>query len=174
MPRLYLQIYLGVIATAVLVAVVAFAIGETFGPERFRVPALVDGVGQLIGEKIPPADVPVAELEGALREIAAQLDIDATVWNAAGSVLAHVGPALPEPPAGEGRTSWMGRHRHGRGGLTIRLDDDRRLGIALRARHRHGVFGPVFAIAGCLLVIGIGAYPIARRITGRLERHTVF
>ena len=31
MRRLYLHIYFGVIATAVLVTIVAFAIGETFG-----------------------------------------------------------------------------------------------------------------------------------------------
>lgn len=171
MRRLYLQIYFGVIATAVLVTIVAFAIGKAFDPERYSVPTLVDGVGQLIGEKIPPADAPSAELEDALRQIGAQLDIDATVWDAAGSVLAHVGPALPEPPVGDGRTAWMGRRHRARGGLTIQLGDGRRLGIALRPGPRHGPFGPgVLAIAGFLLLIGIGAYPVSRRITGRLER----
>ena len=65
MRRLYLHIYIGVIATAILVTVVAFAIGKTFGPERNSVPTLVDGVGQLIGEKIPAANAPPGQLDGA-------------------------------------------------------------------------------------------------------------
>ncbi|MDX1488185.1 MAG: HAMP domain-containing sensor histidine kinase, partial [Acidiferrobacterales bacterium] len=81
-----------------------------------------------------------------------------------GALLAAVGEALPAPPPAWTESGWLGVGPT----FAIALPDGRWL--VVRHLHRHRVTPWLVAIALLALAIAVGAYPIVRRITGRLER----
>ena len=166
MRRLYLRIYLAVLASLAAFAVVSGVLWHSFG-DVGRAGHAFEVVGTLAQNVLPPAGAPEGEQQAALEKLAANLRADMALFAADRTPLAGVGQPLPAPNPGPGRGGWM--RQWGSGTWAIRLPDGRWMVARLPHDHRHpGV--PLFALALVALAVGVGAYPVVRRLTSRLER----
>ena len=166
MRRLYLQIYVGFLALLLLSALAAgiawFGLREA--PEE---PSLWDGVAGLAAQLLPAAARPREEQQAALERLAQPFPAQVTLLAPDGARLAAVGDPLPAPLPPPRHSGFLHAHRYGPM-VALRLPDGR----LLLARRAHG---PPSASALAVLAIvasalALGAYPLARRITRRLER----
>jgi signal transduction histidine kinase len=161
MRRLYLQVYLAFLSILVVFAVLSGALWFLLhdyddGRHAF------EGVAEILGKALPSPDRPVAELEQALARLHTQFGIDLKLSRTDGEPIAAAGEPIGAPPT-EG---WQHRGR-GNWTLSLRLPDGR----LLTARHRHPHGPLLLGTLGLLaLATAIGAYPLARRVTRRLER----
>jgi signal transduction histidine kinase len=163
--RLYHQIYLAFVGILVLSGVLISA-AWWLVPGQDRDRGSMHGMSALIGESLPAPERPLSELQAKVDWLGAQFDADVTVRSADGALLAHHGDPLPPVPSGRLASGWL------RGpdspGVALHLDDGR--WTIARFRHRHAGLGLLGALAILAGVIAVGAYPLARRITRRLER----
>jgi signal transduction histidine kinase len=167
MRRLYLRIYLAMLASLAVFALAAVLLWHEFAdqgpPGRAR-----EIAATLARNALPPAQAAKAEQQAALERLAADLNADVALFGADHSQLASVGRPLPAPR--EGREGGWGHRWDGSPVWELRLPDGR----WLSARLPHGWGFPgyrIFAMLALLaLAVGIGAYPLARRLTRRLER----
>ncbi len=161
MRRLYLQVYLAFLSILVVFAVLSGALwfflhDDDDGRRAF------EGVAEILGKALPSPDRPVAELEQALARLHMQFGIDLKLSRADGEPIAAAGEPIGALPTEgwqhRGRRNWT---------LSLRLPDGR----LLTARHRHPR-GPLllWTLGLLALATAIGAYPLARRVTRRLER----
>jgi signal transduction histidine kinase len=164
MKHLYWRLYLTLLAVtlAALFAVgVAFrALGAANAPpaERLRHAAGV------LAQAVPELSLP--EETDRLVELADELSMDLAVWNERGEPVA-VAVERPFPPPRRLGPGW----RHARPGLELvmAIGPDRYLGVRPRL-HVPNRFHPFFlALIALALLVGVGSYPVARRITRRLE-----
>ena len=163
--RLYLQVYLaflGIVVMFAIATVAAFVLLHDDAEDLARLHA----AERVVTELLPPVDAPVAELETALASWHEDIGLDLTVLDANGSVLASAGRVI-EWPAREGDRAGFFNVRKGRTTAGVRLRDGR---MALVSRDRGIRLHWLFALAFLGLAIAIGAHPLARRITRRLER----
>jgi signal transduction histidine kinase len=163
--RLYWRLYVTLLGvTLVCLAAVGIAYralgGSPRGPaERLRVAA-----GVLV-QTVPELDLPdEAERLGAIAE---DLSVDLVVWNGAGEVLASA-TERPFPPP---RRLGPGWRRGARSPLerVMVIGPDRYLGVRPRLRpprQTHSFFAALLALAA---LMGAASYPVARRITRRIE-----
>jgi signal transduction histidine kinase len=170
MRRLYLQIYLTVVGCLLLFALLLSAAWVLL-PESGAQRRGMEGLALLAGDLLPPAGRPLPELELALERLADQLHSDLAVRAPDGLTLAAVGRPIPAPST---TLRESGRYRvRGSGPIAaLRLPDGR----WLLARPVHPPFGlrPATHVLGGLgilaVAIALGAFPIVRRLTQRLER----
>jgi signal transduction histidine kinase len=160
-----MQIYVAFLGIVLLFGVlvsVAWLLLPTPPQER----RMHDSMGMLLGAFLPGPERPVAELQAAVEHLGHLLQAHFTVRQADGTLLATVGDPLPAPPPGRMHSGWM--HARGQGPMhALELPDGRR--VIVRWQHRRA-FGLLVALALLALAIALGAYPVARRITRRLER----
>jgi signal transduction histidine kinase len=167
MRRLYLRIYLAVLASLAAFAVATgwlwHQIGED-GPwsQAYEVAAT------LAQNALPAAGAPKTEQQAALEKLAANLRADIALFAPDRSPLAAVGEPLPAPDAGRERGGWI--HRWGGPAWAVRLPDGRWLEASAPRGHRHAPYGLFLVLALLALAVGVGAYPVVRRLTSRLER----
>lgn len=164
MKRLYLQVYLAFLGVVVLFAAL-MALAWWLLPDDGREERQLDGLAALLAESLPeqaPADV----LQGRLADLAARFDADLTLRAPAGAMLAVSGEPLGPAAIGQGGSGWQ----RGRGGpsMALHFPDGRWLLVKFHRRHRGG--GLLLALVALAAAVGLGAYPLARRITRRLER----
>jgi signal transduction histidine kinase len=167
MRRLYLQVYLTIVASLVLVVLTAGLLWHFFagfGPfgQQFEV------AGEVIAELVPAANAPAAAQQQAIDRLAERLGADLALFSRTNEPLAAAGRPLPAPSR-NGRTGgWM---RTGAGpAVSIPLPDGRRLVARLPPRQRPGALVLAAFLGAIALVVAIGARPVVRRLTGRLER----
>jgi signal transduction histidine kinase len=167
MRRLATQIHATVVAVLALFALL-LGVAWWHGPGVRQEARLAEGVAETAGEMLPGLERPVEELQSALGRLAPRFGVDAAVFSEAGERLAWVGAPLPLPPGGGPRRHWV--RLHGRVLLSVRLPDGRRL-VAARPRPDWRHLGGVAATVGLLaLAMAVGAWPLVRRLTRRLER----
>jgi signal transduction histidine kinase len=159
MRRLYLRIYLAVVASLIAFAFVAAFAWRVFGEAWVSDETLATVARNVL----PPATASASEQQTALERLARDLRIDLALFAPDGSRIARVGRPIEAPQQ-------VGRQHRMRGPpvWAARLEDGRWL--AARAP-RHG--GPgigILVLALILLAIAVGAYPVVRRLTLRLER----
>ncbi|HJY79094.1 MAG TPA: HAMP domain-containing sensor histidine kinase [Burkholderiales bacterium] len=159
MRRLYLRIYLAVVASLAAFAFVAAVAWHTFSGPWAGEETLTTVARNLL----PPASAPVPEQQAALERLGRDLRIDLALFSSDGTRLARVGNPIEAPQR-------VGRQRGVRGPpvWAARLEDGR--WIAARAPHRGGPGIGLFFLALLLVAIAVGAYPVVRRLTLRLER----
>jgi len=164
MRRLYLQVYLMVVAILVVFTVLVAIGWNALGPSRDEGQRFLRGVAAVLARALPPPDAPRADAQAALELLGRDLDFDITLRGADGSVIATAGAELPAPDPAELESGHM--HPQHRPMFAMRLPDGR----TLVAHREHERFGWLVAIAALAAAIALGAYPVTRRITRRLER----
>jgi signal transduction histidine kinase len=166
MRRLYLQFYLTIIGVLILV-VIAMGILWRAG-ERSRYDTFLDVASDFVITALPAADAPRAAQQRALETLHRRLGADLALLDAEGRPLAGAGRPLPPQARHNMGAGW----RPGMGGpiLTLRLDDGRWLVARLpRTPFRPGAW-LLTILAALGVAVAVGAYPLARRLTRRLER----
>jgi signal transduction histidine kinase len=169
MARLYFRIYLAVIASLALFAVLAAVSwrltndADRFGPRQEFVLSLAEQLA-------PTATTPVEEQRALLRQWRERSGYDIAIFGPDGRLIAeagdvdHGGPMRLNPRGGAG---WRGRPW----GQVVELRDGRTI-VAVRPRAERSEirrFGWLFALLGIGVAVGIAAYPVVRRLTRRLE-----
>jgi signal transduction histidine kinase len=162
--RLYLQLYLALLA-ATLLCVLAVGVGfrlfgEAMGPPAAR----LQSASLVVAESL--RDASDDELPARLSALGNELSIELGAWDARGVLLASTTRRPPSPPRRIG-PGW-GRDR---GGLELFIAIDGGRVVGLLNRHR-GPRPPFSFFTGLLLlslIMAAGSYPVARRLAKRLE-----
>ncbi len=167
MRRLYLQVYLTIVASLVLVVLTAGLLWHFFagfGPfgQQFEV------AGEVIAELVPAANAPAAAQQQAIDRLAERLGADLALFSRTNEPLAAAGQPLPAPSRDGRSGGWM-RTPVGPA-VSIPLPDGRRLVARLPPRQRPSALMLAAFLGAIALVVAIGARPVVRRLTGRLER----
>src|SRR5215472_1995642 len=121
MRRLYQKIYLTIIASLLLVVLVAGAAWR-LGGDRMPVAQAFEMAGEIAAAALPPADAPQDVQERAVRRLARTLRIDLALFDSSLHQVAAFGRPLP-PPTGFSAGGWL----YGPGGpaWSFRLPDQR-------------------------------------------------
>ena len=167
MRRLYLRIYLAVVASLAVFALAAGFLWRQFADTGIVRPA-TEIAAVLAQNALPPAQAPLAAQQAALERLAAGLHADLTLFSVDDTAQAWVGDALPPPGAERGESGWLRRHA-GAPTWGLKLADGRWLVARVPRARRHPAWGLFFTLAMLALGVGVGAYPVVRRLTRRLE-----
>lgn len=168
--RLHTQIYLGFLGlTAVGLFVAGMAARAYSGLwGSGEVPPALREAALMLGESIPGPEASDAAVQAAVLRLSTRLSLRLAVRDAGGRLVASAGGELPPGQAGPGEARWM---RTDRGpALEVALPDGRRLaggptwGDPVRRFHQHLGLLALVAVA-----LAFGSYPLARRITRRIE-----
>jgi signal transduction histidine kinase len=167
MRRLYQKIYLTIVASLVLVVLVAGAVwrfGSEFSPAR----QAFEIVGAVAAAVLPPASAPQSVQAQAITRIAEQLGTDIALYTRSFELIASAGQPLPPPLRGRPGRGWV----YGPGGpaWSIPLPDGRWLVARPPSRHLPSVFHILTFLGAVALAVAVGAYPVVRGLTRRLER----
>jgi signal transduction histidine kinase len=164
LKRLYLQIYLTVVGSLLLVVVAMGAMWRyavDTGPEGHPLQV----AGEIAAAALPP-DAPADVQARTLERLARRANADLSLFDASRRLVASAnvtgGPPLAAPE--RGRHSW--RHR----GWSVELPDGRSLAVRLAEDRRPPRFAWLAFLALVALAVALAAYPVVRRLTRRLER----
>ncbi len=167
MRRLYVQIYLTIIASLVLVVVVSGAVWHFAGSGRIE----RDGfeiAAKLAASSLASADAAQSQQQNLLRELADVLDVDLALYNQEKQFVTSSGGLLPSIDKEKTQSSRI--RRWGRPVWQLKLPDQRWLIARLRSNRTSLLLAPVAFFGSVALVIGLCAFPVVRRLTRRLER----
>ena len=182
MRRLYLRIYVGFLVILVTFAVLAGAaawIGHLVSDDDFAERStLRSAMGYLLTQVVPPAESDRAAVERTLVSFANRFQVDISLYDSRLRLVAAAGRLVPLPR--RWRRDGAPSHGHDHGGYSrrflFRLDDGRWLAARRKATPAWGHWlpywiplwlGPLVLLA---LAIAIGAWPLARGLTRRIER----
>jgi len=162
MRSLHLKIYFSLIGVVVVCLFVALVSGRALLGSTPKEGATI--LGQLIGEQLDLSAEP-AELQATVDRLSADYELDLRVQDAEGNTLASTGDLWDEDFS---EHRGMFKHRR-RFGVVVSLDDGASLAVAHRISQPQALahLAVLFAL---LVVMLIGCYPLARSITGRLNR----
>jgi signal transduction histidine kinase len=168
MRRLYLQVYLAFVGILVLFALlspVVFWLSHDPAEED----VMLEGTGAIIRELLPAPGAPQAALNAELARLGERLRTDLTLRDAEGGLLGAHGEAIAAPRSARHTSGWFFPGA-GPPAVAFRLGDGRWL-LARQPHSRdHGALTFLAWLGVIAVVIAAGAYPVARRITRRLER----
>lgn len=170
--RLHLQIYATIIASLVLVVALAALFFAPFEENRLD-QRVYEISGKLTWLALPPATASREEQTRGLERLARELNITATLFDQNRDIIAAIGPPARRPRGNRGEDGWestRARRHHG-GGWVLKLPDSRWIVVRIgRFDRRRPFFALLLFIGVITLAVGIGSYPLVRRLTGRLDR----
>jgi signal transduction histidine kinase len=167
MRRLYLQVYLTIVGSLVLVVLTAGLLWHfVAGVPPFGQPFEI--AGEVVAELVPAPDAPMAVQQSAIDRLASRLGADLALFDRAGERLVSAGRPLPAPRGGGRGGGWL-RTPMGPA-VSIPLPDGRWLVARLPPRQRPSALVLAAFLGAIALAVALGARPIVRRLTGRLER----
>ena len=167
--HLYLRIYLALLLSLVVMAfcvmgVMRFTDVGVVGP---RLSALADAAGALL----PPASSSPQAQEQVLEHWHSRAGVDLALFAADGSPIASAGLAQEPPVPGKMQSHWRGSHPSM---AALKLADGRWLSVRYSSKEvsAWSLFGALMLVG---LAVGMAAFPVARRLTRRLEslQHSV-
>ena len=172
MRRLRQQIYLTIIASLIIVVLIAGAIWRFSAPARPQAEA-IDVASELVAAALPDASAPREEQQQALDDISRRLRSDLALFDADRRPIARSGDPigagnkpLPPPRRRDG-DGWVRGARPP--AFAVSLPDGRWLVMRPARPVRNPVISLVLFLGAVTLAVGIGAYPLVRRLTRRLE-----
>ncbi|MGZ9106358.1 MAG: HAMP domain-containing protein, partial [Rhodoplanes sp.] len=165
MRRLYQKIYLTIVATLLLVVVIAGGLWR-LGSATSPFGQALEMAGELAGTALPPADAPAAVQQRALDRLAEQVSADLALFDSELRPIAFTGRPLP-PPSRMDEGGWI----RGPGGpaWSFRLPDQRWVVVRAPGRHRNPAIGLVLFLGVIALAVAVCAFPVVRGLTRRLE-----
>ena len=117
---------------------------------------------------MPPPDATREAQQQAIDRLAERLGADLALFGPNKEPLAAAGRPLPAPGRGGRAGGWL---RTSAGpAVSIRLPDGRWLVARMPSRHRPNALVFAAFLGAIALAVALGALPIVRRLTGRLER----
>ena len=154
--RLYLRFYAALLGSLIVFALVAgFVVHRLSGPpEHFS-----GAAGVIIQNVLPPANAPPAEQQRALQKLLAGSEANVVLRAADGTVVAATQAHAPHTHVDETTPA-----------LIFRLPDGRSVTTHATIEWLHPLGTLVFCLSVLALAVGVGAYPIVRSLTRRLER----
>ena len=166
MRRLYQKIYLTIVASLVLVVLVAGAVWR-LGAENTPAAQAFELAGELIAVALPAGERAAAR--NSRRRSTASPRGCAPISRCsdpARELIASAGRPLPRPLGDAG--GWV----HARQGpaWSFQLPDDRWFVVRAPPRHRAPFVGLLLVLGSIALAVAVGAYPVVRGLTRRLER----
>ena len=166
--RLYLQIYFTIIASLVIVVVSSGLLWSFFGRDQMN-HEVFDITGRLAYLSLPAADAPDSVQQKAVERLGRELGIDISLFDRHRRPIAFTGEPIAPSPRMAPSGSW---HRvHGGPAWALDLPDGRWLVVDLGRRDEHHPLLNLAIFLGIVaLGVGLGAYPLVRRLTRRLER----
>jgi signal transduction histidine kinase len=168
MQRLYLRIYLAVLASLAVFALAAGLLWHSFA-DHGPLGRAQEVAAMLARNALPHAESPKSEQQAALERLAADLRADVSLFAADRSLLAAVGKSLPAPDGAREGGGWV-YHWGSRPVWAVRLQDGRWLEARMPREGGFPGYRIFLMLALLALAVGVGAYPLARRLTRRLER----
>lgn len=167
--RLYFRIYLAILASLLLTALLVGAAWRfAFDPARHG--AHLETLAEIAAEVLPPATATNSEQQAALDRWHRRAEMDLALFSELGEAIAIASARpLPAPDASQNKSGWLSSKR-GPPAFALKLDDGRWL-VARRAHWRgRAPLGFIVTLTLIALAVGVGAYPVVRRLTRRLER----
>jgi len=168
MRRLYLQLYLTVVVSLVVFALAAGYLWRVL-VHVAPPPQAAELAAEIAQGALPAADAPREAQQAALERLSAGRRVNIALFAADGARIAQVGPELLPAPGNElpSQFPWRGRRV-----WTLELPDGRWLAARLPRRDRppYAPLGLVITFGLLALAVAVGAYPVVRRVTRRLER----
>ena len=165
--RLYLQIYLTIIASLVTVVILSAVMWNVFGRDQVERP-FGDIAARFLALTLPQADAPGAEQRRGIEMLGRELDVDFTLYDSRGRLVGSYGPVLSIPRHLDGRSGW-GRSSRGPA-YALELEDGRILVADLsRGKPPRPLVGLLLLLGSVAVGVGLAAYPFVRRLTRRLE-----
>lgn len=163
--RLYKQIYLTVIVCLLLLVALSGLIWRFGGQQRMFAEPL-EVAGELVAAALPPGEAPAADQERTLAAMGARLGTDLSLYAPDRRLIAFVGDLLP-PPDADAEPGFI--RSAGRSAFALPLPDARWLVIRPNVRPGNPLLSIVLFLGTAALAVAIGAFPIVRRLTRRLE-----
>jgi signal transduction histidine kinase len=163
--RLYWQVYLTFIVILLLFGLLVSLVFLAIPSDDRRG---VDALARVAEELLPGPDASPETVASALDRIHEELHVSATVWGPGGARIASVGDELPRPDP-----SWSeSRFIRSRGaGFTVALAfSDGRWVVLRHHRQAHASAGLLASLLLLGVAVALGAYPLVRRLTRRIER----
>ncbi len=165
--HLYLQFYLGIVGILVIF-VVAFGFLWRFVGHEARLEDKLAVAGDLLSAAMPPASATREQQRDTLEQYHDRLGLDLSVYAPDSTLIASAGRPVPAMPNNRSEHEFV---RGPPGPVwVLRLHDGR----FLVARVPRGPRPPgtvlLFLLVAVALAVALGAYPVARRLTRRLER----
>jgi signal transduction histidine kinase len=165
MRRLYQKIYLTIVASLVLVVIVAGALWR-LGAENTPAAQAFEMAGELVAVLLPPANAPAAAQQAAVERIASRLRTDVALFDPMRQRIASTGTQLPSPIRDAG--GWI--YDAEGPAWALHLPDGRWFVVRASPRHRAPFVGLLLLLGSIALAVAVAAYPVVRGLTRRLER----
>ena len=175
MKRLYLRIYLAMLASLAIFALLAGLVWKLSSDGDRSVHDERALIAEAVGAILPPAEAPQEALQAALERWHERTGADLSIFDAERRPVASAGRPLPAPLTAEGGREPRAERAEGEGwtppAWSVRLADGRWAVARLkRFRGPPPVLGWLLPLVGLTVAVAIGAYPVVRRLTRRLER----
>ncbi|SHH45842.1 HAMP domain-containing sensor histidine kinase [Massilia sp. CF038] len=162
--RLYVRIYLALLASLVALGCMFAVVHWLYATDEAR--NGFDTFAEVASEVLPPASASPQEQRRALMRWRMKVRANMALYTPAGELIAGVGPVLPPLPSDQTGT---GRIDGSRGAQALKLSDGRWL-VWQRMHGRRFPVNILLTLAAVACVVAIGAFPVVRRLTSRLER----
>ena len=165
--RLYVKVYLTIVATLILVVIVSAFVWRS-GPEMEAAHSAFEMATGVAAAALADPGAPGVEQQKAVERLAALLKTDLALYGADDRLLGSAGKPLPSPDELAGGERWFD-NPHGPV-WSFRLPDQRTIVVRPAInRHGHGLgfFGHLALVA---FLLALGSFPVVRGLTRRLER----
>jgi len=162
--RLYVRIYAALLASLVALGCMFAIIHWIYDADQSR--NGFDTFAEVASEVLPPPTATPQEQRRALMRWRQKVRANMALYTPAGDFIAGAGP-VPPPLPPEPRS--QGRVEGGHGAAVLKLQDGRWL-VWQRMHARRFPVNILLTLALVACFVAIGAFPVVRRVTGRLER----
>jgi len=169
--RLHLQIYATIVASLILTVVLA---GLVFAPFDNRLDKRIYEIsGKLTWLALPPATASVEVQATGLRKLSKELGIQTTLFDSNRQIIGSFGRPAKPPRLDSGLDGWEPHRskRHREASFVLKLPDNRWIVAHIQEfDNRRPIIGLILIFGTIAAAVGIGSYPLVRKLTGRLDR----